>query len=116
MHARSSASRDRRSVTLLGIGQDGAAVDERQRGIHPEIRRAGVALSVKELERIHIALLDSETARVLIEIDLGRDRRVEPAQVDREPAIDEDPKIVVAREPERLAALVFELGMKLGGE
>ncbi len=75
-----------------------------------------MALGMEELERIDVALRDSQRARRAVEVDRVRGRRVEPAEVHGQLAIDEHPEIVVAAEPERLATVVLELRVQLGRE
>ncbi len=51
-----------------------------------------------------------------VKVDGGALRAVDATQIDREAPVDEHEHVVVAGEPERLAALVDELGVQLVGE
>jgi len=75
-----------------------------------------VTLGLKEVERVLVAGRDAQTLRHLIERDVLIFGRMNAAQIDGEPAVDEDPQIVVAAELRYLAAGVAKASVQLERE
>ena len=63
-----------------------------------------MTLGVKHFERVDVTDLDTDATGDRVHIDLGRFRLVGATQVRDEPAIDENPNVVVTRDAEALAA------------
>src|SRR5262249_33774268 len=70
----------------------------------------------EQVERVRAPALEAELGGGRVEDDRARLRRMKPAHVDRELAVDEHPHVVVSVELERLAAVVSKASVELGGE
>ncbi len=71
---------------------------------------------MEQIERVRPAGRDAQRRRRAVEVQRLALGRVQPAEVDREPSVDEDPDVVVASERERLASKVLERRVQLGRE
>src|SRR5262249_11202019 len=93
-----------------------ATVDELERRVDAEVRRARVALGLEDVERVLLALGDPELARHGVEVDRLRVGIVDATEIDSELAVEESPEVGVAHELERLSTVVDELEVQLERE
>src|SRR5690606_25037550 len=89
-------------VAVSAVGRTVAASGREPRERELETRTFGFALRVEHLDRINRAVFEPEVGPGRGVDRHGTElRRMDAAQVDREPAVDEDPHVVVADELER---------------
>src|SRR5262245_56842869 len=103
-------------VTNSGWSLDDDVVDARQRRLEVEGRLTAVPFGVEDVYLVHLADLEAELAGARVHVDRARERVVNAAQVQGQPAVHVQEQVVVAAEGEALAALVGEADVDLGGE
>ena len=93
-----------------------ANIEVRDRRFDNEVRFCHVALGEEDAHRIDSTFLDSELASLSVQIHGPRQHGMNTAKVDGEVPIDEHKNVVVAREGERLAAVVAKSGGDFDGK
>ena len=104
--------RRRRRRGWVGRRRRWATLDQPERRGQLEVGSIRLALRVKHVELVGLADGKSEG----VQIDRPLHLRVNTTEVNGEPAVDEDPHVVVAAEAERLDARVCEIDVVLGRE
>src|SRR5262249_36091150 len=89
---------------------------EDQVGLDIEVRPAGMALVLEDVQLIGAASNEAEGGGIIGQVDRLRLRAVDASQVDAELLIEEDEDVVIPRKRELLPRLVREEGVKLAGE